>query len=253
MNNALIERAGALLSSARHAVALTGAGISTPSGIPDFRSAASGLWRQADPMVVASLAGFRRSPAAFYDWLRPLAGQVARAEPNPAHRALAALERAGRLQAVITQNIDGLQQRAGSRRVLELHGHLRTATCLQCRRQTATEGLLDAFLASGEVPHCVHCGGVLKPDVVLFGEFLPLDVLQAAEAEAAACDLVLVVGSSLTVAPASLLPEVAVERGARLVIVNRERTDLDGRADVVLHEDVAEALPALAAACGVQA
>jgi NAD-dependent deacetylase len=103
------------------------------------------------------------------------------------------------------------------------------------------------------VPHCVHCGGVLKPDVVLFGEFLPLDVLQAAEAEAAACDLVLVVGSSLTVAPASLLPEVAVERGARLVIVNRERTDLDGRADVVLHEDVAEALPALAVACGVQA
>ncbi|HOG46737.1 MAG TPA: NAD-dependent deacylase [Anaerolineae bacterium] len=251
MKAALVQQAAEVVLAARHAVALTGAGISTPSGIPDFRSPASGLWQQADPMVVASLQGFRRNPQAFYDWLRPLARQTAAARPNPAHRALAALERAGRLRAVVTQNIDGLQQAAGSRRVLELHGHLRTATCLHCGRRTPGMGLLEALVASAEVPRCGQCGDVVKPDVVLFGELLPVGVLQEAEAEASGCDVMLVAGSSLTVMPASLLPEVALERGARLIIANRTTTELDRRAAVVLREDVAEALPAVAKACGL--
>lgn len=252
MNSESIERAATLLRSARHAVALTGAGISTPSGIPDFRSPASGLWQQADPMVGASIYGFRRSPQAFYDWLRPLVRQVLEARPNLAHVALARLEHDGRLRAVITQNIDGLHQRAGSRRVLELHGHTRTATCLRCGRKVPAEPLIAEVLASPAVPRCRECGGALKPDVVLFGEMLPLDVLEEAEREARACDVMLVAGSSLTVAPASLLPEMAREHGARLVIVNREPTGLDRSAEVVLHADVAEALPAIAQACGAR-
>jgi len=250
VNDALIERAAGLFGEARHAVALTGAGISTPSGIPDFRSPASGLWQQVDPMTVASLAGFRRDPQAFYDWLRPLARLSLAAQPNPAHQALAALERVGRLRAVITQNIDGLQQEAGSQRVLELHGHMRSVTCPRCGWRGATAGLLQGWLDSRELPVCPTCSSVVKPDVVLFGESLPIDVLQAAEREAAACDLMLVVGSSLTVTPASLVPEVALGHGARLVIVNREPTHLDRAAEVVLNEDVAEALPAIAARCG---
>ncbi len=252
MDQALIARAASLVAAARHAVALTGAGISTPSGIPDFRSPSSGLWQRVDPMAVASLQGFRRDPAAFYTWLRPLARQIVEARPNPAHEALAALERAGRLGAVITQNIDGLHQAAGSQRVLELHGQVRTATCLRCGRQGPTAVPLQAFLATGAVPPCPACGGAVKPDVVLFGELLPVDVLLAAEQEAETCDLMVVAGSSLEVAPASLLPEMALGHGASVVIVNREPTHLDRRAEVVLHEDVAQALPAIARACGLE-
>ncbi len=244
-----VSQAAELLAAARHAVVLTGAGISTPSGIPDFRSPASGLWEHADPDVVASLASFRRNPQAFYEWLRPLLQVAIQARPNPAHRALVAMERLGLVQTVITQNIDGLHQLAGSRHVLELHGNLRQAVCLDCCRPTPADRLIAGLLAAGGAPPCPHCGGTLKPDVVLYGEMLPAGVLQEAEAEAMACDLMLVVGSSLTVVPASLLPQVAVRHGARLIMVNRTPTELDCRADVVLRDDVAQALPAVAEAC----
>ena len=244
-----MERAAALVAAAQHGVILSGAGISTPSGIPDFRSPASGLWRRSEPEAVASLDSFCRNPQAFYTWLRPLLLKIAQASPNPAHQAVARLESQGRVQAVITQNIDGLHQQAGSRRVLELHGRLRQATCLHCGRHTPTEGLIDAFLATGSVPACPHCRGLLKPDVVLYGEQLPADVLQEAEAQAQACDLMLVAGSSLSVVPASLLPRWATSHGARLIIVNRTPTGLDARADVVLRDDLALVLPAIAQAC----
>ena len=252
MNPAQVAKAANLIRSARHVVVLTGAGISTPSGIPDFRSPRSGLWEQADPATVASIWGFRRDPAAFYAWLRPLAQAMAQAQPNQAHQALAAMEKAGLVKAVITQNIDGLHQKAGSQRVFELHGHVRTAICLRCGRETPAAEPLAALLETGRIPRCAGCGGVLKPNVVLYGELLPEDVFLAAEAEANACDLMWVVGSSLTVAPASLLPEEAIRRRALLVIVNRMATELDGRAAVVLRDDVAEVLPAIAVACGVE-
>ena len=248
---ALVDRIAAHLLAAQRTVALTGAGISTPSGIPDFRSPGDGLWRQVNPEAVASLVGFRRNPRAFSAWLRPLVQRIVSAEPNAAHCALAALERAGLLRAIITQNIDGLHQKAGSQRVLELHGHLREASCLRCGYQTPTAGLIEAFLSSGRPPGCPHCGGALKPAVVLFGEMLPVDVLHEAEEEVAACDLMLVAGSSLSVAPASLLPQWAVDHGSQLIIINRTPTDLDPLAEVVLRDDVAEVLPAVAAACGV--
>lgn len=235
-----------MLRAARRPTALTGAGISTPSGIPDFRSHGSGLWEHYDPIQVASLTSFRYQPEAFFAWIQPLAERILQAEPNPAHLALARMEAAGRMAGVITQNIDGLHRRAGSVCVYEIHGHLRTATCGSCYRQTPTDGLLAEFALTGTPPRCRACGGVLKPDVVLFGEQLPQQILRQAERLLASSDLLLVAGSSLEVTPAALLPQRALEAGARLIIVNREPTYLDVRADVIFREDVISVLPSLA-------
>jgi NAD-dependent deacetylase len=243
-----IRKAVSLLLSARHAVALTGAGVSTPSGIPDFRSPDSGLWSRANPLVVASILGFRLHPAAFYEWVHPLAHLFFMARPNPAHCALAELECLGLLQTVITQNIDNLHQAAGSRRVLELHGHLREATCTRCYRVVPAQRWVEKFLADGEVPYC-ECGGVMKPNIILFGEQLPVNVLIAARREAQSCDLMLIAGSSLEMAPASDLPLLALRRKARLIIVNHQPTHLDHQADLVIHDDVAEILPSIVTIC----
>ncbi len=242
-----VARAASLIDGSRLTVALTGAGISTPSGIPDFRSPGAGLWEEADPMEVASLAGFRRNPQAFYAWIRPLARTMMQAQPNPAHTALAELEASGRLAAVITQNIDLLHSRAGSRHVLEIHGHIREATCQRCRQAQPAGPLLERFVEDGRTPHCAECGGVLKPNVVLFGEELPAALLVEAQRLARRCDLMLVAGSSLEVAPAGDLPALALAAGARLLIINREPTPYDAEADLVIHADVAEALPSLVA------
>jgi NAD-dependent deacetylase len=242
--DALLARGAEVVRASRRIVAFTGAGVSTPSGIPDFRSPGSGLWEHDDPSVVASLSYFRRDPQPFFDWIRPLARQARIASPNPAHYALADLESAGRLTALVTQNIDGLHQAAGSRRVLEIHGSLRTATCQSCGK--AADGLAALAADHQSVP-CCDCGGVLKPDIVFFEERLPLDVFAEAERALRDCDLVIVAGSSLEVMPAGHLPLVAVRRGARLIIVNRDRTTLDRAADVVLSGDVATLLPDLAA------
>jgi NAD-dependent deacetylase len=241
----LINRAAELLRQADSAVALTGAGHSTPSGIPDFRSPESGLWTQVDPLAVASLFAFRLRPQGFYDWIRPLARVMLEAQPNPGHHALAQLEKAGLLRSVITQNIDGLHQRAGSLRVHEVHGHMREATCIHCYRVVPAESLIEEFLAEGQVPRCT-CGGVMKPNVILFGEQLPLNVLTAARQDTTACDLMLVIGSSLTVEPVSDLPLMALGHGAKLIIVNYQPTHLDERADVLIHADLADVVPRIA-------
>jgi NAD-dependent deacetylase len=241
-----LGRAAALLRGTRHAVALSGAGISTPSGLPDFRSTGEGLWEHVDPMEVASLLAVRQQPEAFYAFARPFARRLLSARPNPAHLALARLELAGRLHGVITQNVDGLHQMAGSRAVLEVHGNLRRATCLRCYRSYPSEEALRGFVEDGTVPRCPACGGVLKPDAILMGEQLPRQVHDQALTWARSCDLMLVVGSSLEVMPAALLPLEAVQSGGRLILVNRQPTYLDPRADVVLRDDVAEVLPRLA-------
>jgi NAD-dependent deacetylase len=244
-----IARAGKLLRQARYAVALTGAGISTPSGIPDFRSPGSGLWERVNPMIVASLYTFRVRPKVFYDWVRPLAKKLVEAKPNPAHIALAELEASGRLQAVITQNIDGLHQKAGSREVLELHGHVREATCIRCYQVAPTGNFFDDFVASSDIPRCSKCGGVMKPNVVLFGEQLPVGVFNAARACVRRADLLLVAGSHLEVMPASQLPLLVHENGGCIIVVNLSPTYIDEVAEVVIHADVADILPYIARAC----
>lgn len=243
---ALIDRAIDLLQQSSRAVALTGAGISTPSGIPDFRSPVSGIWAKFDPMEVASLHAFKRQPQDFYDWIHPLAALILKAQPNPAHFALADLETYGPLKAVVTQNIDMLHHRAKSKGIYEVHGHLREAICMSCGYVTGTEYILPEFVASGKVPRCEICGGVLKPKVTLFGEIPPLMVFQEAELWAATCDLMLVAGSSLEVVPVADLPILAKQNGAKVIIVNQTPTYADTFADVVLHEDVAAILPQLA-------
>ncbi len=242
MDQIAVARAAQIMRGARSVVALTGAGISVPSGIPDFRSD-GGLWKLDHPMEVASLRAFRANPQRFYDWFRPLLGRLQAAQPNPAHLALAALERAGALKALITQNIDGLHQRAGSREVYELHGHLRGATCLECELQAPTAPLLER-VRCGEIPRC-DCGGLFKPDVVLFDELLPRGLFWLAQSAVETCDVLIIAGTSLEVAPVGDLPLAALRRGARIIIVNQGETYLDERADVVLREDVAEALPAI--------
>lgn len=246
-----IERAAALWRRSKRVVALTGAGLSTGSGIPDFRGPQAGLWSTTDPLAVASLETFRHTPEAFFAWVRPLAGQIRQAEPNAAHRALATLESQGKLRTLMTQNIDGLHRRAGNQHVLELHGSLHTATCVRCWRVWPGAELIDRFVADGLLPHCPTCGGLLKPDVTLMGEQLPVAVMRAAQAAARQCDLMLVAGSSLEVMPAAGLPVEAMNSGARLVVVNEQPTYVDERADVVIRGDVVQVLPALAGAVGV--
>jgi NAD-dependent deacetylase len=244
-----IEHAIDLLVNARHTVALTGAGLSTPSGIPDFRSRDTGLWANYTPMEIATVFAFRQHTAEFFNWIRPLAHVMLEAQPNAAHRALVDLEAAGRLATVITQNIDGLLQRAGATDVVELHGNIYTATCVRCYRVFASDHFAHSLINEGRVPHCPACGNVLKPNVILFGEALPVQALMAARRAIYRCDLMIVAGSSLEVAPASDLPLAVLARRAQLIIINREPTFLDDQADVLIHDDLAAVLPALAAAC----
>jgi NAD-dependent deacetylase len=241
----LHAQAAALLARSRRAVALTGAGISTPSGIADFRTPGTGLWSRIDPEEAASIGGFMRDPSVFYDWYVDSAVAKEAALPNPAHRALAELEERGILRAVVTQNIDGLHQKAGARRVLELHGNGHTASCIDCAEQFDTDTLIQRFQEDRQVPHCPVCGGLVKPNVVFYGEMLPFDVLQDAQHEISRCDLLLVVGSSLVVAPAAELPWLAVQNRTPLIVCNLSSTWADHYAEVVLREDVAVSLPAL--------
>lgn len=239
---AQIQHAVELIRRSHHMVAFTGAGHSTASGIPDFRSPGSGLWEKDNPMLVASIWAFRLNPRTFYNWIRPLVETLLHAVPNPAHVALAHLEEMGYLKVVITQNIDNLQQRAGSRRVLELHGHMREATCIRCYRVVPVDPSMIQALRSGKIPVC-ECGGTLKPNVILFGEQLPVQVFNQAMEEARRCDLILVSGSSLEVAPAADIPFLAVKNGAKGMIINLQPTAFDPHAEVVIHGDVAEILP----------
>lgn len=249
MTDADIEYAARIILEAKEAVAFTGAGLSTPSGIPDFRSPASGLWESVDPFEVASIVGFKKCPSAFYNWIRPLARTMYAASPNAAHIALAQLEEAGYIKSLVTQNIDMLHTRAGSHQVFEVHGHMRTVTCMTCYKEFEAETVMHDFFENGEVPRCT-CGerSVLKPNVILFGEQLPALVFQAARRALQHADAVLVAGSSLEVAPAGDLPLMAKRNGARLIIVNYSPTHADSAADVVLRGDVAAILPRIAAA-----
>ncbi len=223
------------IEAARYVVALTGAGVSTESGIPDFRSDA-GLWAEHDPMEVSSIEGFRADAARFYDFWRDALGPLVHAEPSPAHRLLAHLEARGRVQAVVTQNVDGLHQRAGSRHVLEVHGTFQTVRCLDCGHVLGLDVVFET--PPHTAPVCPACDKAqLKPDVVLFGEMLP-PVFAVAETEVRQADLLLVLGTSLTVHPVAGLVPLAKLNGAQVVLLNRDATPFDEDADVVVHGEL---------------
>ena len=240
------ERLASLIAEARRAVVFTGAGMSTESGIPDFRSP-GGVWSRMRPIYFDEFVTseeMRRE--AWNRVFSGVAGWVG-AKPNAGHRAVARLVARGKVSAVITQNVDNLHQDSGvpAERIVELHGNATYATCLSCALRHELEVLKQSFLGRGEIPSCRECGGLVKTATISFGQAMPQDAMARAERETLACDLFIVLGSSLVVYPAAGFPLLAKEKGAKLAIVNREPTEQDNFADVVLHEEIGAVLKAV--------
>jgi NAD-dependent deacetylase len=237
-----LEAAAARLRRARHVVALTGAGMSVESGIPPFRGGreGAGLWDKYDPMEYGTLAAFLENPGKAWRMLRELGGALAAAQPHEGHRALARMEAAGMLHGIITQNIDGLHQASGlpDDKVIELHGNTTYAVCLDCSRRYELDWVREIFADGERLPVCTACGGHIKTATVSFGQAMPPDAMERAQAATLAADLFMVLGSSLVVYPAAGFPITAKRNGARLVIVNRDPTDQDRLADLVIHAEI---------------
>ena len=243
-----VERLASLIREAGSVVALTGAGISVPSGIPDFRSPGSGLWENVDPMEVAHIDAWRADPERFWHFYGQRFQTLRDKQPNGAHRVLVELEQRGKLDAVITQNIDRLHMRAGTRELIEVHGTIDHSSCLDCGAQYPLEEVQERLEHSPISVPCCDCGQPLKPDVVLFGEFLPDGALERAYALAAGADLLLCVGSSLEVHPIAQLPGVTRQAGGQVAIVTAGPTPWDAHAAVKLDGDVVAELEAVVAA-----
>jgi NAD-dependent deacetylase len=243
-----VRELAALLRGRQPCVVLTGAGISTESGIPDFRSA-RGIWAKYDPMEYATITAFRRDPVRVWEFYALRFSALSEAAPNAGHHALAELERRGLVEAVVTQNIDGLHQEAGSEDVLEVHGSIRTAGCPECGKRVPLEEVV-ASLQHRPAPPCPRCDAILKPDVVMFGELLPEAAIERAVELAREAGMLLAVGSSLEVYPVAGLPDETLVAGGALAIVNRGPTPFDGLADVRIDAAAGETLAALAAELG---
>jgi NAD-dependent deacetylase len=244
--NALAE----LIRRRQPGVVLTGAGVSTESGIPDFRSR-TGLWAQFDPREYATLEAFVSDPHKVWSFYKPRIAVLTEAEPNPAHLALAELERRGLVQAVVTQNIDLLHERAGSREVVEVHGSIRTASCPGCGERYPLARVVE-LLAAADAPACPACGRVLKPDVVFFGELLPVEAIERATELARGAGLLLVVGSALEVYPVAGLPLETLAAGGTLAIVNRGPTAFDREAALKIDGAAGDVLPQVVNALGAK-
>jgi NAD-dependent deacetylase len=243
------SRLAELIGGSGCTVALTGAGVSVPSGIPDFRTPETGLWSKVNPMEVAHIDVFERDPARFWSYYRPRFHSLGEKRPNAAHEALAELERRGLLAGVITQNIDRLHRAAGSRKVIEVHGSIETSSCRRCESSYGIEEVEALFDVEG-VARCAACDGPVKPDVVLFGELLPEAAMAEAQRLAERAELMLCVGSSLEVHPVAGLPRLTLGGGGRLAIVTKGPTPYDGEAELKLDGEVDAELGAVLAALG---
>ncbi|MEX0816950.1 MAG: NAD-dependent deacylase [Gaiellales bacterium] len=239
------ELAGLILEN-QPCVVLTGAGVSTESGIPDFRSP-TGIWAEFDPLEYATLGAFRSDPDKVWRFYAPRFAMLTEAEPNRGHLALAELERRGLVRAVVTQNIDLLHERAGSREVVEVHGSIRTSTCLACRAKYELEEVLRLLDEGSGAPRCIQCGEIVKPDVVFFDELLSPGVIDHAYELAGEAGLLLVVGSSLEVWPVAELPLVTLRAGGKVAVVNKGPTHVDERAALKLDASAGEVLEAAVA------
>jgi NAD-dependent deacetylase len=248
-SRAAAERLAELIRESGCTVALTGAGVSVPSGIPDFRTPGKGLWEKVDPMSVATIDAFHRDTKRFWDFYRPRFHMLSDVQPNPAHEVLAELERRGLCEAVITQNVDRLHRKAGSERLIEVHGSIATASCTSCAASYELERVESLFDDEG-IAKCESCAGKVKPDVVLFGELLPADAMAEAERLCSRADLLMCIGSSLEVYPVAGLPELTLRGGGRIAIVTQSSTPYDSDATVRLDGDVAEELQAVLTALG---
>ncbi|MBD3226903.1 MAG: NAD-dependent protein deacylase [Candidatus Lokiarchaeota archaeon] len=246
--NKKIELSIKILKNSKNIVALTGAGISTESGIPDFRSPGTGLWTKNDPMKYASIDAFLENPASYWERaIDPsgLGNKILDSEPSKSHLALAELEKIGLLKSVITQNIDNLHQKAGNTDVIELHGTIFTAHCMNCKTRYKRRHVLE-WVKEGELPPLCKkdgCEGILKSDTILFGESLPQDALSRAIKISRNCDCMIVLGSSLVVTPAAHLPILAVKNGAELIIINIQKTPKDHLARIVINQKIGKVIP----------
>ncbi len=237
------RRLGELIAGSDSVVVLTGAGISVPSGIPDFRTPGTGIWEKVNPMEVAHIDSFQRDPALFWSFYRERLQALSDIQPNRAHEVLVEMERDGQIRAVVTQNIDTLHERAGQQEVIEVHGSIRTSSCSACGAKVLLEDLDERFDAEG-IAACPLCQSALRPDVVLFGEMLPPDEMLHATQLAAAADLLVCIGSSLEVYPVAGLPEVTAAAGGKVAIVTQGPTPYDDMAEVVCSGDVVQELEA---------
>lgn len=242
-----VQRLAELIRSSSSTVALTGAGISVPSGIPDFRTPGEGIWTDVDPFEVASIDAFRHDPKRFWEFYRPRFSMLGDKRPNSAHEVLATLEAEELLTAVITQNIDRLHGAAGTRELIEVHGSIATSSCVTCGRGYGLDEVEALFDTRG-IAVCDVCPGLVKPDVVLFGEMLPVEAIERARRFAEGADLMICVGSSLEVFPAAGLPELTLAHGGEVALITKGPTPYDREAAVKLGGDVAEELPAVLAA-----
>ena len=245
--SAEVLRLATLIRGSRSTVVLTGAGVSVPSGIPDFRTPETGLWAKVDPMEVAHIDVFERDPARFWSHYRPRFQSLGDKRPNAAHEALAELEQRGLIEGVITQNIDRLHRKAGSQNIVEVHGSIETSSCRDCGAEYGIDEM-DALFGGDGVALCAGCGGPVKPDVVLFGEMLPERAMRSAQEMAEGAELLICAGSSLAVYPVAGLPAVTLEGGGKLAIVTKGPTPYDGDAAVKLEGEVDAELRALVAA-----
>jgi NAD-dependent protein deacetylase/lipoamidase len=241
-------RLAELLRGARNAFVLTGAGVSVPSGIPDFRSPGTGIWEKVNPMEVAHIDAFRRAPDRFWQFYGERFAKLVDKQPNAAHEAIAELEQRGMIRGVVTQNVDRLHRRAGSRNVIEVHGSIEWSVCPECRGRTQIDRVIEMLAEHAGAPECPACIAPLKPDVVLFGEMLPEDAIGDAYALAAEADLIVCVGSSLEVFPVASLPGMTRDGGGRVALVTQGPTPYDDDAEVKLTGDVVDELSAVMAA-----
>ena len=247
------RRLAELLRAAGSVVALTGAGVSVPSGIPDFRSPGTGLWERVDPMAVAHIDVFRADPEHFWRFYSERFAALSEKQPNEVHRALVSLERAGMLDAVITQNVDMLHRRAGTRELVEVHGSIERSSCPECGAEvTLAEARALAAADERGVPRCERCGAALKPDVVLFGEMLPAAAIGRAQSLCSGARVLLCIGSSLEVHPVAALPLLTLRAGGEIAIITKGPTPLDELASVRLDGDLVEEMRLLLALLDLQ-
>ncbi|MBD3212650.1 MAG: NAD-dependent protein deacylase [Candidatus Lokiarchaeota archaeon] len=238
-----IEKFADLIVEAESIVVLTGAGMSTESGIPDFRSPGTGLWNKVDPDKFASIHAYVSDTGKNLRFMLELGMTIFKAKPHQGHKALTKLQRLGKLDGVMTQNIDGLHQRARTKNVIELHGTANEAICMRCDTTYPITALVNQVVHNNSSPTCDKCNGLLKPNAVFFGEALDSDTLKKADKMIADCDLLIVLGSSLLVYPVAFYPRTAISKGTKLAILNIQKTDLDSKAEVVIHAKIGDILP----------
>ena len=237
-----INKLAKLILDSRNIVALTGAGMSTESGIADFRSPGTGLWEKVDPYEYASIDSYIAHPAKNLEFMLETGKAIFSARPNKGHKALTKLQKVGKLKGVLTQNIDRLHHKAKTKNIVEFHGNVMEAKCLQCGEVFPITNMVNQVL-QGRSPSCNVCKGMLKPNAIFFGEPLESQVLQAADEIIAGCDLLIVLGSSLVVYPVAFYPQKALSFGAKIAIINIQETDMDSQAEVVIHEKIGDIFP----------